>query len=106
MFVGSSKLDTMYLRKNFKFPDLLREYSSSLIPKEFSHVRELQDNQLYLVCMTLRKLGLMDFKELHSTIRELLKGVRVTGYVDDIVDISFTYNIVNKDKVKLYLERL
>jgi hypothetical protein len=106
MFVGTSKLDLAYLRKIFKEPDRIREYSNSLIPPEFSHVRELRDNQLYLICMTIRKLGLNDYREVHSTIHDLLKGVRVTGYVDDIVDISFIYNIVNMDKVNLYLERL
>lgn len=106
MFVGSSKLDNTYLRKIFREPDVIREYSKSLIPKEFSHIRELQDNQLYYICMTLRKIGITDYKALHQTIKELLTGVRVTGYVDDIIDISYTYNIVNQDKVNLYLERL
>ena len=106
MFVGSSKLDYNYLRRIFKEPELVRQYSASLIPKEFSHIKELQDNQLYFICMSLRKLGLADYKAVHMTIRDLLRGVRVTGYVDDIVDISFIYNLVNLDKVNLYLERL
>lgn len=106
MFVGSSKLDNTYLKKIYKEPESIREYSKSLIPKEFSHIKELQDNQLYLICMTIRKLGLPDYREVQSTIRELLKGLRVTGYVDDVIDISFIYNIVNMDKVNIYLERL
>lgn len=106
MFVGNSKPDISLLRRIFKEPDRIREYSDSLIPKEFMHIRELRDNQLYLICMTIRKLGLNDYREVNNTIHDLLKGVRITGYVDDIVDISFMYNIVNMDKVKLYIERL
>lgn len=106
MFVGSSNIDSEYLRKIYRDPLKIIEYSNSLIPKEFKHVKELQDNQLYLICMSLRKLGIRDFKDLQLTTKELLKGLRITGYVDDVVDISFIYNIVNMDKVKLYLERL
>lgn len=106
MFIGSSKLDVAHLRRIFREPDRIREYSNSLIPKEFAHVRELRDNQLYFICMTLRKLGLNDYREVNNTIHDLLKGVRITGYVDDVVDISFIYNIVNIDKVNLYIERL
>lgn len=106
MFVGSAYLDNTYLKKIFKEPEAIRKYSDSLIPKEFSHIKELQDNQLYYICMTLRKIGINDYKALNLTLRELLKGIRVTGYVDDIVEISFIYSIVNQDKVNLYLERL
>lgn len=106
MFVGSSKLDSNYLKKIFREPDRIREYSDSLIPKEFSHIKELKDNQLYYICMSMRKLGITDYRTLNSTIHELLKGLRVTGYVNSIIDVEFIYNIVNLDKVNLFLERL
>lgn len=106
MFVGSSNIDTIHLRKIFKDIKLVKEYSNSLIPKEFKHIQELQDNQLYLICMTLRKIGLLDYKEVSSVIGTLMKDIKVTGYVDEVIDVSFIYNIVNMDKVKLYLERL
>lgn len=106
MFIGNSNLDHSFLRRNFKNPDKIREYSKSLIPKEFSHIKELQDNQLYYVILSMRKIGIKDYKALRESISKLLKGVRVTGYVDDIIDISYLYNITNKNKVDLYLERL
>lgn len=106
MLVGCTSLSNEKLLKIYRNPEALRHYSNSLIPEEFRHVKELQDNQLYFVCMTLRKLGIKDYKELQKTIHELLKGLRVTGYVNDVVEVSFLYNIVNKSKVELYLERL
>lgn len=106
MFVGSSNIDREYLKKIYRNPDRIREYSNSLIPQEFRHLEILRDNQLYFVCMTLRKIGITDYKTLQNTIRELLKGVRITGYTDEVTDITFLYNIVNMNKVKLYLERL
>lgn len=106
MIIGSTNVDKSFLMRNFKYTDKIIEYSNSLIPDEFRHIKELRDNQLYYICMTLRKLGLSDYRALHNSIHTLLKGVRITGYVDDVLEVSLLYNLVNRDKVNLYLERL
>lgn len=106
MFVGSTNIDKDKLRRIFKDPSLVKAYSDSLIPEEFRHIRELQDNQLYIVAMTIRRIGLNDYKAMEKSINQLLKGVRITGFTQSLVEISFVYNLVNNDKVNLYLERL
>lgn len=106
MLVGKDVLDSHFLLANYKNVDKLREYSYSLIPEEFAHVKELQDNQLYLLCVNLRKLGIQDYKAVRKTIHELLKGVLVTGYADNVQPISTVYSFVDMDRVNLFLERL
>lgn len=106
MIVGKTSLDKVLLKKIYREPDKVGEYSNSLIPKEFRHLKEIQDNQIYLVCMTLRKIGITDYKVVHSTVNVLLRGVRITGYVDELVEVEELYSIVNIERTKLFLERL
>ncbi len=106
MFVGKSSIDLEYIKRNYNNPEKIIEYSNSLIPKEFSHLKELNDNQLYYICMILRKSGLRDFKGVNSTINTLLKGVKIVGYVDEVIEISVIYDFVNMKKLNIYLERL
>jgi hypothetical protein len=106
MFIGSYKIDIDYLKRIYRKPELVKEYSNSLIPKEFVHIKELRDNQLYYICMSLRKIGILDYKELNESINIILKGLRITGYADELIEVSVIYNLINKDKLDVYLERL
>lgn len=106
MFVGTTNLDTEFLRTNYKNPTKIRKYSNSLIPEEFSENSKLKDNQLYFVCLTMRKLGITDYDGLRETIRVLFKGLRVTGYVDSVLEISSVYSYINREKLERYIRRL
>ena len=106
MLIGKIDLDKNILRKYLRDPEKIKEYSNSVIPKEFNHLKELQDNQLYYTAMFLRKMGLSDYKTIQDTINALLSGVRITGYVDELIEVDSLYMFVDMDRVNLYLERL
>ena len=106
MIVGSTKIDYEFLRRNYKNVENIKRYIVGCIPERFRHVRQIYDNQTYYVCMCLRKVGITDYKELHATLHSLLSGVKITGYVDFVVECEFLLQLSNKDKLNLYLERL
>ena len=106
MFIGSKDLDLDFLRKNFYNIEKLKNYSNSLIPEEFRHLDQIQDNQLYYIVLNLRKIGITDYRKLKSVTRELLSGIKIMGYVNSVIEVTSLYSIVNIDRVNLLLERL
>lgn len=107
MIIGSANLDHKFLLQNYGEADKIRAYAYSLVPEEFQHCTAIKHNQLYFIVMSIRKIeSIKDFKLMNKTITELLSTIRVTGYMDEIIEVSSIYNLINMNKVNLYIERL
>lgn len=105
MLVGSTSYDIDFLRSNYKDPIRIKKYSDSLVPEELRHNEQLKMNQLYFICLTMRRIGILDYENLYKTIESLFYGLRVSGIGNSFHSVKELNDFIDKDRILLYLER-
>lgn len=71
----------------------LKRLAERQVPLLFRHVKEIVDNQKYLLALEVRKVYSGDYNKWHSLCEGLLEGVRVTGGIHTIYTC---YDLLNK----------
>lgn len=106
MIIGSSVIDYGILCSCYPSISKIKRYSNSLIPQEFRGIKQIEDNQLYYVTLSLRKMPtITDYKLLKKVIAELMDGVLIIGYSNEVIELSNIWQYVDYDIVTRYLER-
>lgn len=83
----------------------LRKLAVSQVPLLFRHVKEIVDNQKYLLALEVRRIYKNDYNKWHGLCEGLLEGVKVTGSVHSIYTC---YELINKcdfDLIAKFLEK-
>lgn len=88
MIVGCREVDLKKLKSVYNVQESLDNYCISLVPKYVRHVKEIVDNQKYLVALYLRTLESIPFKEREYWSNYLTKDIHVTGLLNSIVDFK------------------
>lgn len=83
MLVGSDSIDFNRL-KAMTSAEQLSDFAVELVPPLFRHVKEIVDNQKYLIALNVRKMYKDDYNKWHPLCEELLADVRVTGGIHSI----------------------
>lgn len=105
MIVGTANIDTILLCKHCGSAQQFREYSLSLVPELFRNCHQICNNQLYLCCIELRRANEISWDKKKSIIDECI-GIRIFGYLDEIIEINTILSFCDKNKILSYLEVL
>lgn len=103
MIVGKKDIVINELIKHTKSIEDLIEYSNSLIPKEFLHLKSIQDNQLYYLLLLLKKSNITYEKK--KELSELFVNISPIGYTDTIVPLDILINRVSLSKIRKYYRK-
>lgn len=105
MLVGTKNIDIPNLKNACRSVQTLREYSDSLVPAYFSHIKEIVNNQRYLVAVAVRNVYKDDYNKWKPLCDGLLEGVRLTGGVTDLYSCSELLRACNVKVLKSFLEK-
>lgn len=101
MLAGTEQITVSEVKAHCGSYEQLLKYTYSKIPKSFRNVKEIVDNQKYIVALNVRKAYKNDYNKWHPLCEELLKGVRVKGCAYTITSCSqllaeCDLNVLNK----------
>lgn len=88
MLVGTELITISEVKSHCSSYKALLNYTLSKIPKHFRGVKEIVDNQKYLVALYVRKAYKDDYNKWHPLCSQLLEGVRVHGCVDTLTSCT------------------
>ena len=78
MLVGTRNLSRDEIKEASTVASL-RKLAIEQVPLLFRHIKEIVDNQKYLIALEVRKMYKGDYNKWHSLCEGLLEGVKVTG---------------------------
>ena len=90
MLVGTLNISSEEINQCKTGTDLIN-YAERCVPSIFRHVKEIVDNQKYILATYVRKQYSYDYNKWYPLCKELLSGVRVTG---SIVTVSTCADIL------------
>lgn len=83
----------------------LCQLATEQVPLLFRHIKEIVDNQKYLLALEVRKMCKNDYNKWHSLCEGLLEGVRVTGSIHSIYTCYELLNKCDKSLMEKFLEK-
>ena len=105
MLVGKIDIDEKKLAVSSRSVETFLEFSDSLVPKAFNGCKAIIDNQRYLCCVKLRKIESVSWSVKKPLLDEVMSGLSIIGYMDELVEVEKLCSIVNMYKVHEYIER-
>ena len=86
MLVGKANIEKRDLIFKCKTAEDIRALAISLIPKEFSHIPEIVDNQIYIICLHIRRCDDIKWSFKRPLIDEAMKDIKISGYIDRVIE--------------------
>lgn len=105
IIVGKVDINLKELEKCSWNYDKFIEYSDSLVPEEFRHIKAITDNQRYLCAVRVRKLSNIPWDVRADLVNRVMQEVSIVGYADQLIEAVSLHLLVNKEKVFHYLEK-
>lgn len=105
MLVGTRSIPSTLI-KEAKTVGALKKLAEKQVPLMFRHVKEIVDNQKYLLALQVRKLYKHDYNVWHPLCEGLLEGVHVTGSIHTLhtcaellseCDVNIMENYIDKE---------
>lgn len=104
MLVGTRNLSHDEI-KEATTVESLRRLATEQVPLLFRHIKEIVDNQKYLVALEVRKIYKGDYNKWHGLCEGLLEGVKVTGSIHTIYTCYELLNKCDFDMIEKFLEK-
>ena len=79
MIVGRKDIDFTKLKLACRSEDSLLRFTIDLVPTPLRHIREVVDNQKYLVALHVRSLQSLPWQKRKDLCEHLLHGARIKG---------------------------
>ena len=105
MLVGQSNVSIAELEKNARDLDAFKKYCDSLVPEDFRHVSSIVNNQRYICAMMLRNSSHVTWKQKKDIVDEIMRGIRIVGYTDQVIDLSVLLNRVDVKRLEMYFQK-
>ena len=83
----------------------LKKLATNSVPLLFRHIKEIVDNQKYLLALEVRHLYKSDYNKWHPLCEGLLEDVKVTGSVHDIYTCYDLLQQCDMDVIEKYIEK-
>lgn len=104
MIVGKKEIDYSELKSACASPDKLVQFADGLVPTPLRHLREIRDNQRYLVALQVRNIQSFSWKKKQVLCEALLQDVRVKGVVDVLYDYTDLLRVIDREAFTRYLK--
>lgn len=105
MFVGSDIINTDKLNAIATDFEKLDNYAMSLIPLWARSIKEVVDNQKYLVALYIKKSNVLTFKEKHAAVQHLCEGIHLSGLLNTVTKIEDIFKFADKNTLLSALRR-
>lgn len=102
MIVGNGSITIADVESHSASADVLIEYSDSLIPEEYKHIKEIRDNQRYLCCLLLRQSSTVPWDRKKEILDRVLYDTRITGFTDSVVEARSVWDFVDRSRLEMY----
>lgn len=102
MLVGKINIDVEKLKKNTYSKEMFCAYCDSLVPAEFRHRKEIINNQRYICCLVMRNSKLISWDVKKPLINEVMKGLRITGYTDTLLEVGSLFDYTDVKRVNKF----
>jgi len=101
MIVG--RKDFTKLKLACRSEDSLLRFTVDLVPTPLRHIREVVDNQKYLVALHVRSLQSLPWQKRKDLCEHLLHGARIKGVPDTLYDYSDLLLAIDSEAFERYL---
>lgn len=103
MIVGRKDIDFTKLKLACRSEDSLLRFTGDLVPTPLRHIREVVDNQKYLVALHVRSMQSLPWQKRKDLCEHLLHGARIKGVPDTIYDYSDLLLAIDSEAFERYL---
>lgn len=98
MIIGTTKVSLPLIDKAIKDYDNLYEYAKSLLDKSIQHNEQLIFNQMYYCLIYYRKESPKHWKIKKELISEIVKNIRIKGYLTSYIEINEIVSAYTNEK--------
>lgn len=106
MLVGKSNVNLQELLAHTATAEAFIEYSDSLVPSEFRHVKAIIDNQRYLCCLLLRQSKSISWDKKKEILDCVLYDVHIVGYTNCVIEVGTLFALTNRENVNKYYRKV
>lgn len=95
LLVGKIDISIAELVRHDSSVEEFISYADSLVPKEFSHLPQILQNQRYINCLLYRKKTMVNWDKKKEICNGVLRTVNVSGFTDRLIEVGNLMNMVD-----------
>jgi uncharacterized protein (DUF488 family) len=103
MVIGKKDIDYEKLRMSLGNSTSIVQYAIDMVPRCIRHVEPIVFNQRYYVALMLRELNSIPYETRKQRCEDLLKGISISGVINNIVDFEDILLCVDMDQLIQFL---